>query len=353
MAPVLLLFVDGIGLAPAGEANPFATTPSPGFERLLGGPLTSERVEDAGDRGTFVLRAIDACLGVPGLPQSGTGQTALFTGVNAPLLVGRHVVAFPGPRLKRVLADHGLFRRARDRGLRCAFANAFSPRYDELVKRRRLRKSASVVLAESAGLRLRDLTDLESGNALTWDIERDLFTRPGDRRVARVAAEEAGRHLAAIASGHDLTLYETFLTDLAGHRRGPIDATEAARRVDALVSGLLEAAVPDRLTVVLTSDHGNLEESDHRRHTRNPVPLLAWGPDAAALRHARSLTDLASVLLDVGGGVGSPRVEPRPGLAGNGTRSQGADQGSWRLPSSWGRRRRSTQDVVVGSDGSP
>jgi len=35
----------------------------------------------------------------------------------------------------------------------------------------------------------------------------------------------------------------------------------------------------------LVSDHGNLEEAGHDRHTRNPVPLLAWG------RAARELVD--------------------------------------------------------------
>jgi hypothetical protein len=292
--PLLLLFVDGVGLGPRSADNPFSAVATPAFERLLGGPLTRERV---GRHGEVQLRAVDACLGVPGLPQSGTGQTALFTGVNAPLLVGRHVVAFPGPRLRRALVDHGVLRRARELGLDCLFANAFSQRYYELLDRRRLRRSASVVLAESAGLRLRDLDDLLANRALTWDIERDLFARSDREPVERIDAASAGRHLHDLASSHDLTLYETFLTDLAGHRRGPLAPEDAVRRLDALLGGLLEASAGGPLTIVLTSDHGNLEESGHRRHTRNPVPLLAWGPNAAVFAEARALTDVARACL--------------------------------------------------------
>jgi len=293
--PLLMVFVDGVGLGAAASDNPFVGTPTPAFDRILGGPLISSH---AGGRGDVLLRAVDACLGMPGLPQSGTGQTALFTGVNAPLLVGRHVVAFPGPRLRRVLTDHGLFRRAREAGLDCAFANAFSQRYYELLESRRLRRSASVVLAESAGVRLRDIEDLRAGRALTWDLERDLFARANrEDRVQRIDAAEAGRHLHELASRHDLTLYETFLTDLAGHQRGPIGPAEAVRRLDDFLGGLFEASAGKGLTVVLTSDHGNLEESQHRRHTRNAVPLIAWGPGAAALAQVGALVDVADAVL--------------------------------------------------------
>ncbi|HVS14635.1 MAG TPA: alkaline phosphatase family protein [Thermoanaerobaculia bacterium] len=313
--PLLLLFVDGLGLAPSGAHNPLATTPTPTLARLVGGALTVERIGARGD-GDFVLRAIDAVLGVPGLPQSGTGQTALFTGVNAPLAVGRHVVAFPGPRLRALLADHGLFRRAIEAGLSCAFANAFSARYFELLDARRLRRSASVVLAESAGVRLRGMDELRAGAALTWDIERDRFARGDDDRVESIPAASAGRQLAELASRHQLTLFETFFTDLAGHRRDGFDAGEALRRVDALLGGVLESAPRRRLTVVLTSDHGNLEDGATSRHTRNPVPLLAIGPRAADFAGAASLLDVATAML--AGGAASDRRGHRATTSGGG-----------------------------------
>ncbi|HLF57767.1 MAG TPA: metalloenzyme, partial [Thermoanaerobaculia bacterium] len=62
MARFLLLFVDGVGLAPASDKNPLASEPMPALAALLGGPLTSERA-GAGDGWT--LAALDATLGVP------------------------------------------------------------------------------------------------------------------------------------------------------------------------------------------------------------------------------------------------------------------------------------------------
>ena len=126
--PTLLVFVDGVGLAPAGPDNPLATAATPTLEAWLGGPLVAESV---GRARPAVLGALDATLGVDGLPQSATGQTALFTGVNAAGEIGRHVSAFPGTRLRRLIRRHGLLGRLRAAGHEVAFANAYSKSYLE------------------------------------------------------------------------------------------------------------------------------------------------------------------------------------------------------------------------------
>ena len=46
--------------------------------------------------------------------------------------------------------------------------------------------------------------------------------------------------------------------------------------------------------VVLTSDHGNLEDLRHRSHTDAPVPTVACGPGAAMFATATSLLDVAA-----------------------------------------------------------
>lgn len=279
MARFLLLFVDGVGLGPAGAVNPLSTVPMPALASVLGGALTIERVGARAPE--LALGALDAALGVPGLPQSATGQTALFTGVNAPALLGRHVAAFPGPRLAEVLAEHSLLARARRAGRAATFANPYTPRYFEEVEAGRRRHSATTLAALAAareGAPLRGLAELVAGRACTWDVRRDQFQRWAPE-VEPVAAERAGRELAALAGEHELTLWETFMTDLAGHGRWGWTAAEALSRLDGLVAGLL-AARPDDLTILLTSDHGNLEAAEHGSHTANPVPLLAIGPAA-------------------------------------------------------------------------
>ena len=62
-------------------------------------------------------------------------------------------------------------------------------------------------------------------------------------------------------------------------------------------------------TLVLTSDHGNLEDFHLRGHSRNPVPLLAWGRHGARLRERiDSLSDVAPAILDLFQGGRQPAM---------------------------------------------
>lgn len=291
-AKFLLVFVDGVGLAPSAAGNPLAEEPMPALRERLGGPLTAERV---GAGSGWHLAALDATLGVDGLPQSATGQTALFTGTNAPEILGRHVPALPGPRLAALLAEHSVLRRAALAGRRVTFANPFSRRYFEEVEARRRKHSATTLAALAAEAPLRDLDDLHAGRAVAWDVTRSTFREhsPGTEPISAV---DAGLHLAAVADEHDLTLWETFMTDLAGHHRRGWTAAEALARLDGLLAGLLDR-LPEDITVLLTSDHGNLEEAGHTRHTRNPVPLLALGPEADAFADLERIDQLTPRLL--------------------------------------------------------
>ncbi len=290
---LLLVFLDGVGLAPASAGNPLARVPTPALSSLLGGPLTRERV---GERPGLLLAPLDSRLGVDGLPQSATGQTALFTGVNAPALLGRHSTGFVGPRLADAIERGSLFLRARERGHAATFANAYGRRYRQAIDRGRRRPSVTTLAVLAAGLPLRGVEELARGEAVAWDVERDRFAELAGEPVPAVPAPEAGRHLAALAGAHRLTVYETFLTDLAGHRRWGVTADEALRRVDGLLAGVLAAAGPD-LTVIVTSDHGNLEDETTRGHTLNPVPLLVRGPLAARFAGVSSLLGVAPAIL--------------------------------------------------------
>jgi bisphosphoglycerate-independent phosphoglycerate mutase (AlkP superfamily) len=54
----------------------------------------------------------------------------------------------------------------------------------------------------------------------------------------------------------------------------------------------------ERDSLLVTSDHGNLEEADHKRHTLNPVPFLVWGAQKDALFGlVHSLEDVTPALL--------------------------------------------------------
>src|SRR5215207_6275980 len=119
---------------------------------------------------SLLFKAIDATLGVDGLPQSGTGQTALLAGVNAAELPGRHQPHTPPVALRQLLAERNIFRRVIARGGRATFANPFGPGYWQAIAARRIRRSASVIAAEGAGRRFRDGDDLRHGRAVSWDV---------------------------------------------------------------------------------------------------------------------------------------------------------------------------------------
>lgn len=291
---MLFLFLDGVGLAPSGSGNPLSGVPMPHLGRLLGGPLVQETVDGLAARDTLVLRAVDACLGVPGLPQSATGQTALFTGVNAAALLGEHVTAHPTARLREVIAEHSILKRAVEAGKRALFANAHSERFWQKVREGKGRLAASTLTAMAAGLEIPTLEDLARGRAVLWDITHEIASTHMGYELPLVEPAEAGKRLARLAAEFDLLLFESFLPDLAGHRR--IEPAWVLGILDDFLGGVLAHRSPGT-TLVLCSDHGNLEDTTTKMHTTNPVPLLALGPGAACFRQATAITDVAPAIL--------------------------------------------------------
>lgn len=292
---VLLVFVDGIGIAPAtGPANPFARV---ALEILA--PLVDPcaPLPRAGR-----VAVTDATLGVPGLPQSATGQTAILTGRNAAGALGRHVHGFPGPALAALLREATLYRPLVEAGCPVRFLNTFTEPYKSLlesagadavptcVEGRRV--SATTHAALAAGLPLCGLADLRAGRSLFHDFTNEALRARGVEAPA-LSPAEAGALLAEACRPYAFSLYEYFLTDVAGHARDLGAAVEQVRRLEAFLAGLVERLDGETLLLV-TSDHGNLEDLSTRSHTTNPVATLLVGPGAgAAAAGVRSLVDIA------------------------------------------------------------
>src|SRR5690554_2740810 len=131
---VTFVFLDGVGLGPP-EANPLAALALPQFEHLAGGQRWVAEAEPIAAP-DHVFLPIDATLGVEGLPQSGTGQASLFTGVNCAERAGRHFGPFPHSTSKPVIAENNLFLNLRRAGLEGAFANAYPDRFFSFARHR-------------------------------------------------------------------------------------------------------------------------------------------------------------------------------------------------------------------------
>lgn len=293
---VLLVFIDGIGVGRPGAHNPFDGAPLRLLAPLAGGPHD--------DRVAFT--AIDATLGHPGLPQSATGQSALFTGEDAVAVAGGHREGYPTRAVGELLLRASFLARARAAGKRAALLNAFDAQRAALIRDasnrwRSVRASASALAALAGGGELRTIDDARAGRAVTFDFTGEVLRAYGIDAPAR-SLEGAARTLAEAASELDLALFETFLTDKAGHAQDVGWARHEIARVERFLAALLDAVEPREQLVVVTSDHGNLEDLSTRSHTRAPVPLMAFGAGAHEfVRRARSLLDVAPrALLAIG-----------------------------------------------------
>lgn len=288
---VLLIFIDGVGLGTRGAHNPLDGLDSEFFSIF--------QAEAAHLPFDGRMAVTDARLGVAGLPQSATGQTAILTGVNGPQLIGRHLNGYPSPRLKAAIAEHSIYKKLIARGRAVTFANAYTQSY--LDSRPRF-VSCTTVAVETAGMRFRLLEDLNAGRAVSHDFTNRFLIDRGFA-VAECAPETAGRNLARLAAEHDFTLYEHFITDRIGHERDRELSRRLTRehvpRLTQFVRAVLEAADLERQTVILTSDHGNIEDATTRSHTMNPVATLAFGParEFIAARVA-ALTDITPAIIE-------------------------------------------------------
>jgi len=301
---LLFVFLDGFGLAPAGPDNPLSLYPWPCLAPLLGfTPVAGQELVGP----HRLLAALDCGLGVAGTPQSATGQVSLFTGENAAAMLGYHLAAYPNRRLKGLIEADNILKRVAAAGRRATFANAYSDQYFQAVTAGKLRHSATTLCVLAAGLRFRMVEDLRRGEAVYWDItgehlrERsgaDGSSRSGDASMPLVDPEEAGKRLAGLAGNHDLALFECFLPDLVGHHKGRAAAAALCERLDRFLAACI-SALDEETTLLLTSDHGNVEDLSSGAHTTNPVPLIVLGPAAPSFAAARAITDVAHAIYRV------------------------------------------------------
>ena len=153
------------------------------------------------------------------------------------------------------------------------------------------------------GTQLRPDTGKRMGKGLPIrHVGLDEAEGRGSRLDGQEIPAEAGRILARQSARNDFTLYEYFQTDRAGHSGEMARCrAELAKLEEFLGSllGTLEAEAAEPTLVLLTSDHGNLEDLSTRRHTTNPVPLAAWGQGAEELlRRVERLDQVAGAILE-------------------------------------------------------
>ncbi len=297
---LIFVFLDGIGLGLDDESkNPLAALSLPAFETLAGGQRWNQSARPLAQP-DLVFRPIDANLGVEGLPQSGTGQATLFTGVNCAALAGRHYGPFPHSKTRPALATENIFKKIKALGLPfeepAVFTNAYPDRFFSYVDRTD-RWTVTTRCCLEASLRIRTHHDVLDGNALTADLTGAAWPQEHPA-ITPITEQEAGQRLLTISHNHAFTLFEYFHSDKAGHSRSMEQATLVLHALDRFLEGLLSSFDPSRQLLIVTSDHGNLEDLSTKSHTRNPVPFIAYGHNASQMASVTDLTDVTPAIVE-------------------------------------------------------
>lgn len=282
-ASVLLFFIDGLGIGTRGPFNPLDNLPD-------AAPLAVFQNETPESFLDGIIVPTDPRLGIEGRPQSASGQTTILTGINAPATIGYHKQGFPNKPLLEIIGQHSIFRQLSEAGVEpITFANAYTSGF---FSERPRWISATTAAVEAAGLRFRTMEDVRNGNAVFMDYTNRFLIERGED-VAIRTENEAARVLSSIVAQNRFTLYEYFITDKVGHAQD----MDAARLVlTSLALFLRETLIRldlKRTTVILTSDHGNIEDLSLRNHTLHLVPTIVWG--AQRERIAARIKNLADI----------------------------------------------------------
>lgn len=288
---VLTLFLDGIGLGPDdAETNPFAVINAPTLEKLAGGQRwldTTPYTES--ERAIFI--PTDANFGIPGRPQSASGQAAIVTGKNVSQLIGEHYGPRPTPEIRAIMDEGNIFKTLIENGKTAALINPFPPQFHAVIERGKRLPSSIQYSVLSAGLPLFTVDKYYSRQAISPDWTGESWTNfLGYDDAPVYTPQESGHLLAELAMQRDFSFFSTWITDEIGHR-GPFErAVGFMERFDQVMAGLLEVWDDEAGLIVIISDHGNFEVQGSRKHTENKVPVVVIG--SQRYQFAEGMTDL-------------------------------------------------------------
>ena len=291
---ILLVFIDGLGI---GENDPDINPCADKTLRILNNVKGAQHGRRLPGKGMMV--PLDASLGLNGLPQSATNQTALLSGVNAAGILGYHKQGFPNKQLRDILQQESILKKVVKMGRRAAFINAFRPRFFKYDTKDIIPKLSVTTIANwVAELPFFTLQDVIDENAIYQDFtNRDLVDRGFNMPI--YTPQHAGEILANAAAKYDFCLYEYFKTDHAGHSQDMKRAKKEIVKLETFLCTLLSQIDLEEFLLIVTSDHGNIEDLSVRSHTRNKVPALIWNNSAEQpIDWIKSLTDIVPLILD-------------------------------------------------------
>ncbi len=291
MQSTILIFLDGVGIGKSDPSvNPFFKYPFRTFNEIFGRTPSLEN-QKISKNGKFIFPC-DALMEIPDLPQSGTGQTSIFCGVNAARIVGHHFGPFPHSSLIPIIKGQNIFQQFKKNKKKVTFVNAYPKVFFDYIASGKKRLSVTSLSCTLSNVPLKGATDLRQGNALSAEIDNDGWVNKLGYSLSIIKPETAARRLFKISSQHHFTLFEHFLTDHLGHGRNKETLEVRLKVLDDFLFYMLEN-IPKNTTVLICSDHGNLEDISIKSHTNNPALTIAAGEHAERL--SKRITNLSHI----------------------------------------------------------
>ncbi len=299
MSSIILIFLDGVGIGKNDPvSNPFFKYKFKTFTELFGAiPDLDQPVLKR--KNGFIFPS-DPLMGVEGFPQSGTGQTAIFCGMNAPKFVGKHFGPYPYSTLIPVIKETNIFHEFLLRGKKPFFINAYPKVFFDYINSGKQRLSVTSMSSKLSGLKFNTITDVRRGRALTAEITNERWNLRLGYNLKTLTPAGAASRLLGAASRNDLVVYEYYLTDHLGHGRHEGDIEKTLNTLDEFLYSVFTKADREKYTILLCSDHGNFEDLSVKTHTYNPALTISWGRHAGSLyEKIKDLSQIKKALLDL------------------------------------------------------
>ncbi len=154
--------------------------------------------------------------------------------------------------------------------------------------------------ALAGGVKIRSVDDLARGEAVSGLAMDNRYWVERGAPVPLITPHIAGENLMRLAQQFDFTAFEYAPTDIVGHKADRGDILAVLSEVDEFWGGIVAQMNLETDLVVITSDHGNIEDWSVKGHTLNPVPTILIGTRRrAAARKIRALTDIAPTIVEL------------------------------------------------------
>lgn len=298
MHSTIMIFMDGVGIGKEDyENNPFFKFGFKTFSENFGSIPHLKNQKLSCESG--YLFPVDASMGVPDIPLSGTGQTSIFCGVNAPKILGKHFGPYPYSTLVPIIKEKNIFKEFKRRRKKVNFVNAYPKVFFDYINSGRRRLSVTTLSCLLTGIRLNKIRDLHQGRALSAEIDNRRLVERMNYKLPVIQPETAANRLLRIGSQNHFTLFEIFHTDHLGHGRN-IDWLEYTTGILDRFLLHLTRNLKKNMTLIICSDHGNFEDLSIKMHTLNPAIGMVFGKYSFELsQKIKTLADIKPAIMEM------------------------------------------------------